>query len=478
LVVLNGALTVGATNGLDFETGSSSSEVQGLVIQQFGANGILFHGTSGNLVVGNYIGTDANGTAKLGNSGDGVLLDNGASSNTVGGTTAGTANVISANKFGVVLSDAGTSGNLVVGNFIGTDKNGTANLGNTSDGVLLDSGVSANTVGGTTLAASNVISANGLNGVELSGTGTSGNLVEGNLIGTGTTGHLNLNLGNVNDGVRLDSGASANTVGGTADAGNLITFNAKGVVVGASPTDITTVHDPILSNSIFANKGIGIDLGNNGPTPNGANPRPFPNDGQNALIVLSVSTTLVAGRLTSVPNTDYSLQFFRTPAGGPPLQGQFLISALVVHIGSSGTVLFSQPLPPTHPGDLTVTATNLSTGDTSEFSHPQPTITKVTSNPTISFRLVAQSVQLSAVVSSVAAPVNTGTVTFTIVGLPGQVTGPVNSSGQAIALFPIPAGTKVGKYTIVAQYNATVGFADSVGFGTLTVIFSGLHWGP
>src|SRR5262249_57121739 len=50
-----------------------------------------------NTIQGNYIGTNAAGTGALGNGSDGVLIDHGASGNTVGGTTPGDANVISGN---------------------------------------------------------------------------------------------------------------------------------------------------------------------------------------------------------------------------------------------------------------------------------------------------------------------------------------------------------------------------------------------
>ncbi len=197
LIVLNGAGITGSANGLDFASGSAGSEVQGLVIQKFGGDGILINGTSGNLIVGNYIGTDVNGTAKLGNR-DGVTIENGATANTVGGTSSGAANVISGNGgYGVYLTGSGTSGNVVLGNLIGTDVNGTANLGNTDAGVLIGNGATGNTVGGTTSTAVDVISDNGT-GVGLTGSGTSGNVVLGNLIGTDVNGTAN--LGNV-DGV-------------------------------------------------------------------------------------------------------------------------------------------------------------------------------------------------------------------------------------------------------------------------------------
>src|SRR5262249_57302876 len=107
-------------------------------------NGIHGPGTtSGNVVLGNMIGTDVTGTAKLGNTEAGVRFGTdsvsqgyGPTANTVGGTAAGSANVISGNGgAGVYIQGAGTSGNVVLGNRIGTDVHGTAKLGNTGNGV-------------------------------------------------------------------------------------------------------------------------------------------------------------------------------------------------------------------------------------------------------------------------------------------------------------------------------------------------------
>src|SRR5262249_42663646 len=150
----------------------------------------------------------------------GVLIDLAASANTVGGTAAGAANLVSGNTLeGVRITGAGTSRNLVLGNRIGTDAFGTAPLGNGEDGVLIDFAASANTVGGTAAGAGNLISANGTiasgfgRGVRISGAGTTANLILGNLIGTDPS--SSLFLGNVSDGVLIDDGATANTVGGT-----------------------------------------------------------------------------------------------------------------------------------------------------------------------------------------------------------------------------------------------------------------------
>lgn len=145
---------------------------------------LVGNGTDGNVVDGDFIGLSAAGTTGMGNSGNGVSILGGASYNTIGGTASGTANVISANGGnGVDLSDSGTTFNVVEGNLIGTDPTGLNAAGNGGDGVLVQNGATDNTIGGTIPGSGNVISANGGNGVRLTGTGTDDNFVEGNNIG-------------------------------------------------------------------------------------------------------------------------------------------------------------------------------------------------------------------------------------------------------------------------------------------------------
>jgi titin len=122
------------------------------------SNGVyLLKPSSENQVVGNWIGTDNTGLKGLGNSYIGVL-DSG-TSNTIGGTAAGSRNVICANgTHGVDL--AGTSA-VLAGNYIGVGKDGTTALGNGENGVVVDSTGSQNTIGGTSQAAGNTIDNNG-----------------------------------------------------------------------------------------------------------------------------------------------------------------------------------------------------------------------------------------------------------------------------------------------------------------------------
>ena len=156
-----------------------------------------------------------------------------ASNVTIGGTAAGAGNVISANgQNGIWITGAGTTGVVVEKNFIGTDVTGTKPLGNTDDGVEIDGGAANTTIGGTTAGAGNVISANGDDGIWITDAGTTGVVVEHNFIGTDVTGTKDTDvtgtkpLGNTDDGVEIAGGAANNTIGGTAaGAGNVISGN-------------------------------------------------------------------------------------------------------------------------------------------------------------------------------------------------------------------------------------------------------------
>ncbi len=261
LIVLNGASAGATAVGLDFVAGSNGSVVEGLVIQHFASDGIVLNGSGGDLIAGNYIGTSSSGSTKSGN-GVGILIEGGATATTVGGATA---NLISGNSTGIVINGGGTAGNLVLGNFIGTNKKGAAgNLGNATDGVLIDGGASANTIGSP--SNDNVLSGNRANGVEIKGSGTSSNVVLGNFIGTNANGTAK--VGNGNDGVLIDDGARGNTVGGSA-APNVISGNAgDGLGIGGSGTSANVVLGNFIGTALNgtsrlgnARDGVHIDTG-------------------------------------------------------------------------------------------------------------------------------------------------------------------------------------------------------------------------
>ncbi len=255
--------------------GGSAPGAGNLISNNAGA-GVSISGTTseGNVVLGNEIGTDLAGTVAMANSGDGVLITGGATNNTIGGITAtpgsGAGNLISGNTHnGVEILDAGTTGNVVAGNLIGTDVTGEAALANSNDGVGIASGASNNTIGGTSSGSRNVVSGNGNNGVEINGTGTTGNLVAGNLIGTDATGEVALPNGQPSapneDGVEIDNGASNNTIGGSdAGDGNVISGNASdGVYVYFASSNTIAgnlIGTDVAGTTALENGSIGIEV--------------------------------------------------------------------------------------------------------------------------------------------------------------------------------------------------------------------------
>lgn len=236
IVEINGAAATINPRALQFGSTAGSSVMRGFVINRFSGNGIVLDsGSSGILIEGNYIGTNIAGTAASPN-GTAANIDSGGginangSSHTIGGTTAAARNVISGNNHnGIRLGDiASVSGTVIRGNFIGTDKNGTTDLGNAGDGIRSGNiGGASVTIGGTAAGAGNVISGNGRSGIQFtSNTGIFLNLViEGNFIGTDLNG--NLDLGNDNRGVLLNGYKNAR-IGGTSNASrNIISGNGK-----------------------------------------------------------------------------------------------------------------------------------------------------------------------------------------------------------------------------------------------------------
>ena len=212
----------------------SLNHLEGIVIRGVGANN--------NLVQGNFISTTRDGA--------GVRIEGGAQSNSIGGTAAGAGNVISSNRReGILIRESGTNGNLVQGNFIGTDVTGSAAIpngsGGSQSGVNIRGGAQGNIIGGTTPGARNVISGNASVGVLIGffePAGTNGNVVQGNYIGTNAAGTAALRNGTISSGqgVRLSGDVRDNVIGGTAaGAGNLISGNYTGILIdGASRTSV------------------------------------------------------------------------------------------------------------------------------------------------------------------------------------------------------------------------------------------------
>ena len=320
-VVLNGSL---------LSTGSGfclrdSNTVKHLVVNNFPADGIGIgydpvgdRTPSNNRILGNYIGTDPTGTVPAPNGNDGLSIHGWGSPGITGQDNVIEGNLISGNaRYGINLCDAEQT--RIVGNWIGTDRAGTAALGNGDDGIYL------------TCA------------------GAPDNLMEGNTIAF-----------NAGDGVR-----------DVPDYRNPTAYTADGHQGNA-----------IRGNSIHSNDGIGINLlpppwgTEDTVTPND------PGDGdpggnllQNYPALTSVetngSTTAISGTLNSTPNQTFTVELFsndRVDASGYG-EGQTFLTAITVTTDASGNASFVVVLPLGIPANqfIAATATDVA-GNTSEFS--------------------------------------------------------------------------------------------------------------
>jgi CSLREA domain-containing protein len=237
VIILNGSQAPLGANGLDLRPPSGGVTVKRLVINGFQGNGILIEpndGTGFNTIIGNYVGTDSDGSADpmQANQLNGVFID-GNNTNNVPGTQASnnviTNNLISNNRLNGVLIQAANgvaTGNVVTFNLIGTGPESPFVLQaepNQGAGVRIDS-ASQNVLGGTTAADRNVISFNGEAGVRIVGTVASPaefNIIRGNFIGVGSSGNLPP-IGSGTHGFSLQlfgvevSGGDHNIIGGSS----------------------------------------------------------------------------------------------------------------------------------------------------------------------------------------------------------------------------------------------------------------------
>ncbi|MDJ0739527.1 MAG: DUF4347 domain-containing protein, partial [Gammaproteobacteria bacterium] len=226
-VVLDGSSAGAGANGLVFDAGSDGSTLRGLAVVNFDGVGVLLTNSGGHTVAGNYIGTD--GSSDLGNGSWGLEITNSAN-NVVGGTTSADRNVISGNGVGgITFWGAGSTNNTVIGNYIGTDANGNAGIGNTADGIAFGNGASSNTIGGSADGERNVIAGNGNDGIELNHSGTNNNSIIGNYIGTSADGSADLGNARhgvvIYDGVQ-GTQVSGNVISGNGQYGVLIDGNS------------------------------------------------------------------------------------------------------------------------------------------------------------------------------------------------------------------------------------------------------------
>ncbi len=338
------------------------------------------HDASNNVILNNYIGTNAAGNADLGNAKRGVIIassvGNASTHNHV------SSNVISGNgNHGVEILGKNAMANIVTGNKIGTNASGTAAIGNGWSGVHIQA-ADTNLIGGENgrnLISGNDGSGVRIFGNSTIGFALS-NYVTNNYIGTDVTGTQN--LGNGNSGVEINGANNTTVGGQAQTwphGPNIIAFNGQ-VGAGWNGVDIFAgTGNRILNNSIFSNgdafaSNLGINIGPNGVTSNdNGDGDTGPNELQNfpelGLAISADGSTAISGFLGSKPNTTYNVQLFTGPDKNPSGYGEGKTYLGQTSVTTSGNASFdfthTSEIPVGH--FVTATATDPN-GNTSEFS--------------------------------------------------------------------------------------------------------------
>jgi CSLREA domain-containing protein len=295
-------------------TVSGAGNVINATVDGISIGGVCACTTNNNSFQGNLIGTNATGTAALNALFHGIVVAGSTTNLTIGGSTVGAGNVITARATGIIVVQT-LSGIVIEGNKIGTDITGTAALGNGNCGIDIGASfgaASTGTVGGLLAGQGNVIAFNGTNGIS---------------VGSGNSWAI---LGNsIHDNGRL------------------------GITLGGRCDDLTAMPTP--------NDACDADTG--------------PNNLQNYPVLTTASSsggsTNIQGTLNSTANTAFRVEFFSNGScdSSGNGEGQTYLGFTNVTTDGSCNASFNVTLPVAVSPQtrLTATATDPA-GNTSEFS--------------------------------------------------------------------------------------------------------------
>ena len=250
------------------QTVNSTEYTLGNVISGNLLDGIdIGDGSSSVFVIGNDIGTDDGGNNPLKNGGNGVSISN-STSVMVGGTTLAATNYIGGNAGqGILIDGSNASNNHIIGNYIGMGSDGKTKIANGINGVVVQNGAGLNVIGGSADGDGNLISGNTNIGVLIQGSNTDLNAIYNNLIGVDLNGdpapnaigvevsdHAVFNY--IGDG----ADAAANVIGDNTSAGIYLTGNSGNTVVSDNQIGVMLIPDaPAIP---APNQGYGIEIVN------------------------------------------------------------------------------------------------------------------------------------------------------------------------------------------------------------------------
>jgi CSLREA domain-containing protein len=334
---------VAYNHGAGYDVEGNNNSIFGAYVYANDDDGIDLTGDT-ITVLGCTIGTDETGAADLGNGGDGVHLDY-ASNVTIGGPDGWVVNIGSPPTWvpANVIVHNGGSGVAAV-----QDSGPNARIVVQSDLIAYNRYDGVALTGTTHTVTNDVVYANLLNGVKVGGDGTS---IQGCHVGTDLA--LAAGLGNGRDGIFLSAATDA-TIGGVGPV-NVIWNNAAAGIGEAGGY----AGNGIYGNSIYNNGGLGIDLGEDGVTDPGLTLPP----GGTGWVTFH-----------GAANTAYVFQFYVSPAPDPTHYGEgrdpatLAVMSYTSTTDANGNLTFQISC-----GNmgmwLSATATNWTTGTTSEFCH-------------------------------------------------------------------------------------------------------------
>ena len=409
LIELDGTNAGTDVDGLTLQ--GTGSYVRGLAVKSFSRYGIRLRNSDKHVLAHNMIGTDTTGSTDEGNGSSGVYLDttldvnlrnnvisgndhNGVETNgggrillyanNIGTNAAGTAdlgnslagvsvsspsitlrnNVISGNDVNGLLIKNNVSKNVTVeNNRIGTNAAGDVAVDNTGSGILISNQPK------NSLVTGNIIGGNSSHGISLTGSGIQDNLIAENYIGANAGG---TDLGNGGSGVHISGGPNGNTVERNTIANN----GGDGVTIVGNDSLGNTVWE----NSIHSNDGHGIDLGDDGVTANDAGdgdagPNHLQNYPANITFASRDDDASIRFTLDVTANRKYIVDFYScdSSTSGEGQEWLGFVSSTPPSSGTAtvtGSTLLGQldDFSGTTATHVTATATDDETGSTSEFA--------------------------------------------------------------------------------------------------------------
>ena len=236
----------------------SSKILEGNIAAKNAFDGIsISTGSTGNSILGNYLGVLADGITELGNTGDGIEINR-----SIGNKIQ--SNIIVANAGRGVVVESAVASSLALGNVVSSNTLRGNNVG------ISIFGSSGTTIGGSTTATANTISANFSTGIQVDGKSTntlvSRNLVTKN-VGNGvdikdsrsTTVTSNTISTNSGVGIQLLSASGTSLIDGNTLLLNTVDSNElSGIVLTSS--SFNTIGSVSKGNTITSNGSDGITI--------------------------------------------------------------------------------------------------------------------------------------------------------------------------------------------------------------------------